>query len=197
MQGLWQSPWRAALAGLVLSGAVLLVWLVAWGDDWRGVYLPGLAMVVVRFIHVIAAMVWVGLVWYVNFVQLVAVEELDASGRAVIHKAVAPRAAYWFRHMSTLTLASGVVLALFTSYLSFGGIATPRAALLVLAMLGGLVMWVLVHMVIWPSMQVILGGGAPEAELAEARRKVKTYARVNLMLALPVTFAMVGAAHLV
>lgn len=197
MQGLWQSPGRSALAGLVLAVAVLLVWLLVWGEQWRQVYLPGLAMVIVRFVHVLAAMVWVGLVWYVNFVQLLAVEELDPAGRAAIHKAVAPRAALWFRHMSTLTLASGVVLALFTSYLTFGGIAAPRAALLALAMLGGLVMWVLVHMVIWPAMRVILAGGASEPELAEARRKVKTYARVNLMLALPVTFAMVGAAHLV
>ncbi len=197
MHGLWQTPWRAVLAGLVLTAAVILVWLVAWGSQWQDVYLPGLAMVIVRFVHVLAAMVWIGLVWYVNFVQLLAVEELDAAGKAAIHRSVAPRAALWFRHMSTLTLASGIVLALFTSYLTFGGFTTPRAALLALAMLGGLVMWVLVHLVIWPAMQLVLAGGGDAMALAKARTTVKTYARVNLMLALPVTFAMVGAAHLV
>jgi uncharacterized membrane protein len=197
MDWITSTPARAFTAGLALVLVVALVWLAAWGDDYRNIYLPGIGYVLVRIVHVLAAMIWVGLIWYMNFAQLVAVEALDDAGRAAIHKEIAPRVAFWFRHMATLTVLSGIVLIFFTEHMSFGGIGAPKGALLLISMLLGIVMLGFVHAVIWPGMQVILGlrPGDATAKLA-ARRRVKTFARLNLVLAIPTSAAMVGAAHL-
>ena len=64
-------------------------------------------------------------------------------------------------------------------------------------MLGGLVMWMLVHMYIWPSLRLALGlRPGDEAAKAAARERVRLFARLNLLIAVPVTLAMVAAAHL-
>jgi len=63
--------------------------------------------------------------------------------------------------------------------------------------IGGIVMWAFVHFVIWPNLRIVLGESPAEPAAREhARETVKTYARLNLVLTLPVTFAMVAAAHL-
>ena len=197
MDWITSTPARAFWSGVALVLVVALIWLAAWGDEYRNVYLPGIGFVAVRIVHVLAAMIWVGLIWYVNFAQLLAVEALDDAGRAVVHKEIAPRVAYWFRHMATLTVLSGIVLIFFTEHMSFEGIGRPKGALLLVSMGLGVVMLSFVHAVIWPGMQVILGlrPGDAAAKLA-ARKRVKTFARLNLVLAIPVTAAMVGAAHL-
>lgn len=196
MDAMLSTPWRATIVGLALSALVLLAWIASWGGEAIAIYWPGVLAVLLRFLHVLAGIIWVGFIWYVNFVQLLAVAELDEAGRAVIHEAVAPRAAFWFRHASTVTVVSGLGMLLFTSYLTLGGIATPRGILIGIAMLLGVVMWGIVHMTIWPAMRIVLAGTGTKDEVRRARDSVRRFARVNLVLALPVTFAMVGAAHL-
>jgi uncharacterized membrane protein len=197
MNWITSTPARALVAGLALVLVVALIWLAAWGSEYRNVYLPNIGFVLFRIVHILAAMIWVGLIWYVNFVQLVAVEALDDAGRAAVHKEVAPRVAFWFRHMATLTVLTGVVLIFYTEHMTFGGIAAPKGALLIVAAILGFAMLGIVHGVIWPGMQVILGLRPDTAEAKQAARKrVKTFARLNLVLAIPTTAAMVGAAHL-
>lgn len=197
MDWITSTPARAFATGAALVLLVALVWLGAWGDEYRNVYLPGVGFVLVRIVHVLAAMIWVGLIWYVNFAQLVAVEALDDTGRAAVHKEVAPRVAFWFRHMATLTVLTGIVLLFYTEHMSFEGIAAPKGALLLISVVLGVVMLGFVHAVIWPGMQVILGLRPGDAAAKQAARKrVKTFARLNLVLAIPTTAAMVGAAHL-
>jgi uncharacterized membrane protein len=99
--------------------------------------------------------------------------------------------------MATLTVLSGVVLVFYVEHMSFEAIGAPKGALLLVAMLLGIVMLGFVHAVIWPGMQVILGLRPGDAAAKQAARKrVKTFARLNLVLAIPTTAAMVGAAHL-
>ncbi|MEZ5924970.1 MAG: hypothetical protein R3D57_11375 [Hyphomicrobiaceae bacterium] len=197
MDGFTTTPARAFWTGLALVLVVALIWLAAWGDEYRNVYLPGIGHVLLRIAHVLAAMIWVGLIWYVNFVQLVAVEAMDEVGRTAVHKEVAPRVAFWFRHMATLTVLTGIGLIFSTEHMTLGGIAAPKGALLLVSALLGIVMLGFVHAVIWPGMQVILGLRAGDAAAKQAaRRRVKRFARLNLILAIPTTAAMVGAAHL-
>jgi uncharacterized membrane protein len=193
------NPWASLGAGLALAAALLLLWLATAGADTFG-FLAFL----LRGVHVLAAIVWVGLVVFVNFVQLVALQRADEQARAVIHGAIVPRVALWFRHASTVAVASGAVLLVTSGYL-FSGLVygsavyvpAPRAGLLWAGVLGALVMWMFVHMYIWPAMQVVLGLRPGDAAAkAAARRRVLTFARLNLVLAVPVTLAMVAAAHL-
>jgi uncharacterized membrane protein len=164
----------------------------------------GLFSFLIRLLHVLSAMVWIGLVFFVNFVQLVALQSADEQGREVLHKAIVPNVAWWFRHASTLTVASGAVLLVTSGYLLpsliYGtGVYVPpsRAWLLGSGVLGALAMWMFVHMYIWPNMQVVLGLRPGDADAkARARSRVILFARLNLVLTVPVTLAMVAAAHL-
>jgi uncharacterized membrane protein len=199
MQSIIDNPRAPLGAGLVLTAALLLGWLVAAGAD-------GIALVtfLVRLLHVLAAMIWVGLVFFVNFVQLVVLRTADAPGLEFLHKTVVPGVAWWFRHASTAAVASGVLLLVLAGYLlpSFvygTEVFMPPARTLLLwgGVVGALAMWMFVHMYIWPSMQVVLGlRPGDDAAKASARARVVLFARLNLVLSLPVVFAMVAAAHL-
>jgi uncharacterized membrane protein len=191
---------RASLAvGAALAGAILLVWLIAAGAD-------GLALTafLVRLAHVLAAMVWIGLVVFVNFVQLAALRTADEAQRSFLHKAVVTRVAWWFRHASTITVLTGVLLLFLGGYLlpalTYGaGVYLPPARVVLLwgGVVAALAMWMFVHMYIWPNLQVVLGmrAGDDSAKRA-ARDRVVLFARLNLLLSPSVAGAMVAAAHL-
>ena len=199
MQSIIDNPRAALGAGLVLTAVMLLGWLVVAGAD--GFALLGL---LVRLVHVLAAMIWIGFVFFVNFVQLVVLRTADEPSRSFLHKAVVPSVAWWFRHASTTAVASGVLLLVLAGYLLpslvYGtDVYVPPARTLLLwgGVIGALVMWMFVHMFIWPSMQVVLGiRPGDDAAKASARARVILFARLNLVLSLPVVFAMVAAAHL-
>ena len=199
MQPIFANPRASLWAGLVLAAAVLMFWLATAGADAMGLF-----SFLIRLLHVLAAMVWIGLVFFVNFVQLVALQSADEQGRDFLHKAIVPNVAWWLRHASTLTVASGAILLVTTGYLLptlvYGaGVYVPpsRAWLIGSGVLGALAMWMFVHMYIWPNMQVVLGLRPGDADAkARARSRVILFARLNLILTVPVTLAMVAAAHL-
>lgn len=199
MNILLDNPVRALIAGLVVAGLMLTAWLLTGPVDSYG-----LLSVLLRFVHVVAAMAWIGLIFFVNFVQLPALEEADEAARSGIAKWIVPRVAAGFHHASHLTLLSGVFLLISTGYLlgewffsSSIYIPPQRTAMLTAGALGGIVMWAFVNFIIWPSLKIALGQVAGDADAkALARKTVKRYARLNLVLAVPVTFAMVSAAHL-
>ena len=199
MKSVIDSPSGALVAGLAIAAVILLGWLVTAGAD-----LFAFLVFVVRLLHVLAAMIWIGLVFFVNFVQLIVLRAADDPTRNFLHEAMVPRVAWWFRHASTVAVASGALLLLLSGYLLpsivYGsGVYVPpeRAVLLWAGVIGALAMWMLVHMYIWPNMQVVLGMRPGDADAkVQARARVVMYARLNLVLSVPVTLAMVAAAHL-
>ena len=199
MKSVIDSPSGALVAGLAIAAVILLGWLVTAGAD-----LFAFLVFVVRLLHVLAAMIWIGLVFFVNFVQLIVLRAADDPTRNFLHEAMVPRVAWWFRHASTVAVASGALLLLLSGYLLpsivYGsGVYVPpeRAVLLWAGVIGALAMWMFVHMYIWPNMQVVLGMRPGDADATvQARARVVMYARLNLMLSVPVTLAMVAAAHL-
>jgi uncharacterized membrane protein len=182
------------LAGLLLAGALT----GAGGDPWS------VTSLVLRFLHVLAAMVWIGLGFFVNFVQLAVLRAADDQGRAFLGKHVIPAVAWWFRYASTATVITGALLLVAAGYvwpsLVYGSdvyVMPARAWLLWSGVIGGLVMLMFVHMYIWPAMQVVLGlRPADPGTTGRARDRVVLFARLNLIIALPVTLAMLAAAHL-
>jgi uncharacterized membrane protein len=199
MKGIIDSPSGALIAGLAIAVVLLLGWIVIAGAD-----LFAFLVFVVRLLHVLAAMIWTGLVFFVNFVQLIVLRAADDPTRNFLHEAMVPRVAWWFRHASTVAVASGALLLLLSGYLLpsivYGsGVYVPpeRAVLLWAGVIGALAMWMFVHMYIWPNMQVVLGMRPGDADAkVQARARVVMYARLNLVLSVPVTLAMVAAAHL-
>ena len=200
MQRIIGTPQASLVTGLVVA-ALLLVLGLASADtaDWFGFF-----SFLVRLLHVLAAMVWIGLIVFVNFIQLVALQTADEPARGYMHKAIVPNVAWWFRHASTAAVISGVILVLTMGYalptLVYGTavfVPASRALLFWSGVVGALVMWMFTHMYVWPNMQVVLGLRPGDADAkAQARARVIMFARLNLVLAVPVTLAMVAAAHL-
>ncbi len=199
MNAITESAGRALAAGAVLTLVILIAWLALAGAD------PiGFISFLLRWLHVLAAMLWVGLIWFVNFIQLAALQQADEPGRRTLLSAVVPRVTHSFRHASHLTVLTGVLLLVTSGYLLDQLVfSTPvyipplRNALIWAGTAGGLAMWAFVHFIIWPNLKVVLGETPAEpAAREQARAQVRTYARLNLVLAVPVTFVMVAAPHL-
>lgn len=199
MRAFAESPIPALVCGIALIGFVLALWVGIAGVD-----LIGLVSFLLRYTHVLAAIAWVGFIFFVNFIQINALKHADDGARAAFRQAVALPVAVGFRHASHLTLLSGALLLITTGYLLDRWIfSSPvyipplRNLLLWGGTLGGLLMWAFVNFAILPNLKIALGSLPGDAEAkAAARHKVHLFARLNLMLALPVTFVMVAAAHL-
>jgi uncharacterized membrane protein len=150
--------------------------------------LPALA----RWIHLLAGVMWIGLLYYFNFVQVPALKDAAADGTAAgITKHVAPRALFYFRWSAVVTWLAGAALlgALFVdAFLLRGGMAGIGIG----AWLGTIMLfnvWVL----IWPNQQKILGlKPATDEEKAKARRIALLASRTNMMLSIPMLFFMAG-----
>lgn len=199
MKDILASPRKSLVAGLALGAAVLLFWIASAGVDRAN-----LISFTVRWLHIVSAVVWLGMIWFVNFIQLVAVAEAEPPARAAILKHIVPRVAATFRIASHLTVASGAVLLVTAGYLLSSAVygaavvvSGPRAILIWASTVAALAMYMFVHMMIWPGLRLVLGiEQADPDRVAAARAKVAMYARWNLVLAVPVTVAMVAAAHL-
>ena len=200
MDSIYSSPKNAAAVGGLIALVMGLIWLGYSGAEWFDVI-----SFLIRWVHVLAGIVWVGLVFFVNYIQLVAMYEVDAMERGFIMRVIGARTAWWFRQASHLSVLSGLLLLVMTGYLlpslfyGDSGVFWPVARLVMIwsGVVGGLTMWVFVHMFIWPNLQVMSGArpGDDDAR-ARARIKVRNYARANLILSIPVVLAMMGVAHL-
>lgn len=155
-------------------------------------FLPGIA----RWIHFVAGVTWVGLLYYFNLVQVPALKDAAADGTAAgITRHVAPRALLWFRWSALVTWLAGAALlgsnfiAAFTLQPAYAGIGFG-------AWLGTIMLfnvWVL----IWPNQKKILGlVAASDAEKNKARRIALLASRTNMMLSIPMLFFMAtGLTH--
>lgn len=185
-----ESHSRAFLTGFAALGVtLLLVVLLGWMQ-------PGdVVMLLARTAHVLSAMIWVGLIWFVNVVQLAVLKQADDAGRAAVMTWIVPRVAGEFRTAANITVISGAILMLAMGYLTQRPL--EGAALWLWAgALGGTAMLGFVHAKIGPALAILLDPVIKNAEAkAQARDTVRRYARINLLLSLPVTFAMLAASH--
>ena len=148
-----------------------------------------------RWFHFIAGIMWVGLLYYFNFVQMAALKSAAADGSAAaINRHIAPRALAWFRWAAVATWVTGAALlgknftAAFT--LQAGHVAIGIGAWL------GTIMLVNVWALLWPAQKLALGlVEATEAQRNAARRRAFIVSRLNLALSFPLLFFMGAAGH--
>ena len=149
-----------------------------------------------RWLHILAGITWIGLLYYFNLVQMPAMKDAAADGTAAgISKHVAPRALLWFRWAAVATWLMGAAL-LGPNFASAFGLQAGYTGIGIGAWLGTIKLfnvWVL----IWPNQQKILGlVPATDEEKAKSRRVAFLASRTNMMLSLPMLFFMAnGLTH--
>ena len=148
-----------------------------------------------RWLHIMAGVMWIGLLYYFNFVQVAAMKDAGADGTAAgISKHVAPRALFYFRWSALVTWLAGAMV-LGPNFLNAFLLHKTHIAIGVGAWLGTIMLFN-VWMLIWPNQKKILGiVTASDEEKAKARRTAFLASRTNTMLSIPMLFFMTAGAH--
>jgi len=192
---------NAVATGVALAVILLLAYLTAWGgalDDsfWRFLF---------RWLHVLSGVMWIGLLWYFNFVQIPTMPKIPDEQKPAIGKHIAPEALFWFRWGAMATIVTGLILALLNNYflsvVTLGAstsFAVPGHTALGLGMWMGAIMWFNVWFVIWPNQQKALNIADKYPDIsaddkAKAARTAMLFSRTNTVLSVPMLFAMVAA----
>ena len=157
---------------------------------------------VARYVHVIVGIMWIGLLWYFNFVQIPNMGKIPDEQKPAIGKVIAPAALFYFRWAAALTVLSGLILAGLNGYLHDSmtlsiGSGIPKHTAIGIGMWLGLIMAFNVWFVIWPNQKRALGIVECEPELkAKSARTAMLFSRTNTLLSLPMLLTMVAAQNL-
>src|ERR1700731_894432 len=151
--------------------------------------------VIARWLHFMAGVMWIRLLYYFNFVQAAALKAATADGTAAgITKHVAPRALLFFRWSAVVTWLAGAAL-LGNQFVNAFTLSKGMAGIGVGAWLGT-IMLINVWALIWPNQKKILGLVPASDEQKAAARKVALYAsRINFLLSIPMLMCMIGPSH--
>ncbi|MEX0840168.1 MAG: urate hydroxylase PuuD [Parvibaculum sp.] len=191
---------NTVIAGFVLAAILLLLYL-NWGGSlgdyafWAFFF---------RWLHVISGVMWIGLLWYFNFVQMPSMPKIPDDQKPAVSKVIAPEALFWFRWGAMATIVTGIIVAYMNGYLldaytlgAMTGFAVPKSIAIGIGMWLGTIMWFNVWFVIWPNQKIALGivDGPAEAKPAAARTAM-LFSRTNTLLSIPMLFAMVSAQNI-
>ena len=144
-----------------------------------------------RYLHVFAGILWIGLLYYFNFVQIPTMPTVPAELKPGVTKYIAPKALFWFRWSALATVLLGVALAGHKGYLVEALMLQPGVQLIGIGMWLGLIMAANVWFVIWPNQKRALGlVETDDARKAKSARVAMLASRTNLVLSLPMLYAM-------
>ena len=155
-----------------------------------------------RYIHVLAGTMWIGLLWYFNFVQIPNMPKIPDDQKPAIGKVIAPAALWYFRWGAMFTLISGLILAHLNGYLTTAlqlGIlsGSSRDTAIGIGMWMAIIMFINVWFVIWPNQKKALGIVEADADTkAKSARTAMLFSRTNTLLSIPMLFAMVSAQNI-
>ena len=155
-----------------------------------------------RYIHVLVGIMWIGLLWYFNFVQIPNMAKIPDEQKPAISKVIAPAALFYFRWGAALTILSGLILAWLNGYLHDAmtlsvGSGIPKHTAIGIGMWLGVVMAFNVWFVIWPNQKRALGMIDCDADLkAKSAKTAMIFSRTNTLLSIPMLLSMVAAQNL-
>src|SRR6478609_7916970 len=171
MGAFFQSLGKTIIAGIVILIVIILAvnGLTGGGGARAGDHVWW--TFVMRWLHVMAGVMWIGLLWYFNFVQMPSMPKIPDEQKPAIGKVIAPEALFWFRWAALSTMVTGLILAGMNGYI--GALLTfsrPYTAIAI-GMWLGLIMGINVWAIIWPNQKKALGIVTVEAaDKAKAAR---------------------------
>jgi uncharacterized membrane protein len=184
---------------LVLAvGVVLAIVVVMSFTGWTGEDARSISDDVFRWLHTFFGILWIGLLYYLNFVQVPTMPSVPAELKKGVTGYIAPKVFFFFRYAALLTVIFGLIIAFHNGYavkaLTFQGMGGDGINMIGLGMWLAIVMFLNVWLIIWPAQQKILGlvEASDEAKAAAAPRALAA-SRTNLLLSLPMLYCMVSA----
>ena len=183
-----------SLGRTVIAGVVLVVIMLGVAGTFGRMGEHGYWLFFMRWLHVLSAVMWIGLLWYFNFVQIPSMPKIPDEQKPAIGKVIAPTALFWFRWAALATVVTGLLLAsMYKGYLVTAlSLQAPNQAIGV-GMWLGLIMAFNVWFIIWPNQKKALGiVQVSPAEKAAAAKTAGMTSRINTMLSIPMLFCMVA-----
>lgn len=206
MAGFFANLRAVVIAGFTLAILMFLLWVSRGG--FEPVQFWGFLL---RWLHVISGVMWIGLLWYFNFVSTPTTPKIPAELRPALGKYITPAALFWFRWAAMATFLLGLGLAWYNDYIlqmvtldaadPNGAFSTPGFVNIGVGAWLGTIMWFNVWFVIWPNQQRALNinnryPDLPQPNKDAAARTAGMASRINTMLSIPMLFAMVATSHL-
>jgi uncharacterized membrane protein len=200
------------LRNVVIAGFVLAAILL--GIHWYQVgvnFDEGFWLFIMRWLHIISGVMWIGLLWYFNFVSTPTTPKIPEELRPALGKYITPAALFWFRWGAMGTIVFGLGLAAMNHYIvqaytldivdSAGAFATPSFLMIGIGMWLGTIMWFNVWFLIWPNQQKALNIDNKFPDLskelkAASAKTAGQFSRINTLLSIPMLFCMAAASHL-
>jgi uncharacterized membrane protein len=197
-----------SLRNVVIGGFILAILIAVLYGALGGIIDVVFWMFVVRWLHIICGIMWIGLLWYFNFVSTPTAPKIPDELKPALGRFITPAALFWFRWGAMGTIVFGIVLAAMNGYLAAAytldaveGFADTSILLIGIGMWLGTIMWFNVWFVIWPCQQKALNIGGkypdlPPAEKAAAGKTGGVFSRINTLLSVPMLFCMAAASHI-
>ena len=199
MSNILQSLNKTIIAGIILAVILFIImYLIAGGWEldtyfWSAIF---------RYLHVLSGIMWIGLLWYLNFVQIPNMPNIPDDQKPAIGKVIAPAVLFWFRWAALSTIITGLIVAYLNGYvnqaMSLGLLGGDAKSITIgIGMWLGIIMAYNVWMIIWPNQKKALGMIQVSAEeKAKSARTAMLFSRTNTLLSIPMLLSMVSAQNL-
>ena len=186
MGAIFQSLGRTISAGVVL--VVILIAVAGsskFDHSWGTFFL--------RWLHVASGVMWIGILWYFNFVQIPSMPKIPDEQKPAVSKVIAPAALFWFRWAALSTVVTGILVAYMHGYIGTALLLQKPFLAIGIGMWLALLMAFNVWFIIWPNQKKALGMVVVEpAEKAKAARTAMLTSRINTMLSITMLYMMVA-----
>ena len=155
-----------------------------------------------RYFHVLSGVMWIGLLWYLNFIQIPSMPKIPDEQKPAIGKVIAPAVLFWFRWAALSTIITGLIVAYLNGYIHEAlilgiGSGGGKSTAIGIGMWLGLIMAYNVWFIIWPNQKKVLGiTECPPEEKPKYLKKAVITSRINTLLSLPMLLSMVMAQNL-
>ena len=174
---------------LSLILATLFISLIIYLGDFQGITIFWIWFL--RLVHVIAGIIWVGLLFYFNFIQIPNMVKIPENQKSVISNIIAPSALFWFRWSAMATIIFGIILAYFQGYIVEAFTLSETHWVIGIGMYLGIIMFLNVWLIIWPNQKKVLGIiKVEENEKKLSSKRAFNFSRLNLVLSIPMLISM-------
>ncbi len=187
------------LSNTVIAGIVALIvmFVIVGATAGGGAFDHTWWSFLFRYLHVLSGVMWIGLLYYFNFVQIPNMPNIPDEQKPAVGKVIAPAALFWFRWAAMSTIVTGLIVALMQGYLveaiAIGFTDEGNSTAIGIGMWLGAIMWFNVWFVIWPNQKRALGiVEADAASKAKSARTAMLFSRTNTLLSIPMLFCMIA-----